>query len=208
MASKGFNELGWYDTRYMIGMVFAVIIVASVCLISLLFAPEEPDIKTYVNEEGLTVSEYYFPHSPNPFQITFQDSDGDLLEKWFDRNYNGQFESKAYYVNEVLSAQDVSLSDDGFYDLKRTISLEQMTERYDRNRDGHFEETRILKNGIRVLEEIDRNNDGKPEQKVLYDEKGKAVQLILDHNSDGKPETIVPGKSKEVGRGKSSRTRM
>jgi hypothetical protein len=98
----------------------------------------------------------------------------------------------------------VSLADDGVVDLKRIFDGLDQVEKYDRNRDGFWEETHFLRDGNRVKEIIDRNNDGNPEQQIIYDLKGDAIQLILDFNSDGKPDVVLPRNPQDVGNNKSA----
>lgn len=197
MSGKRLNDLGWHDNRFTILLGFAVFLSGCFYLLSFLFAPEGPEIRTSLNDDGFEVSEYFYPHSQNPFQIVINDGDGNLSEKWFDRNTNGYFESKVFYSNDKIVSMNVSLPDDGVVDLKRIIQGEDMVEEYDRNRDGLWEEKHFLKDNKRVKEIIDRNNDGNPEQQILYDLNGVAVRMILDHNSDGKPDVILPRDPKE-----------
>jgi hypothetical protein len=204
MSGKRLNDLGWHDNRFTILLSFIVILSGCFYLLSLLFSPEGPDIRTYTNDEGCEVSEYFYPYSQNPFMIVFNDRDGNLSEKWFDRNTNGHFESKSFYVNDSIASMSVSLADDGVVDLKRIFDGLDQVEKYDRNRDGFWEETHFLRDGNRVKEIIDRNNDGNPEQQIIYDLKGDAIQLILDFNSDGKPDVVLPRNPQDVGNNKSA----
>ena len=121
MALKHLNELGWYNNRLTIFLSFTVMLSGGFYILSLLFSPEGPEIRTTINAEGYEVSEYYYPYSANPVQIDFKDRDGNLAEKWFDRNTNGHFESRCFYIDEKIVNMEVSLSDDGVVDLKRLI---------------------------------------------------------------------------------------
>jgi len=211
MAKKQLSDLYWHDNRFLILLVFALVVSGGFYLFSLLFLVEEKTLKSYVDENGCEVYEYYHPYSQNPFEIVYYDLDGNFAEKWYDRNTNGHFESKSYFTDEVIIKQLVSLNDDGNMNLHRYIVDNEIIEEYDRNSDSLFEEKHYfiklpstdklffenkpqIGNFLRVKNTIDRDGDGNFEQQVFYDDKGKAVKLILDHDSDGIADVILPQK--------------
>jgi len=192
MALKQKKTFNWHNNRLTIFLGFIMFLFAVFYFLSYLFSTEGPEIRTFINDQGLEVVEYYYDHSPNPFKVVYKDGDGNISEKWSDLNTNGHFESKFFYINGELTNMDISLADDGTVDLKRLIQGGDSVEEYDRNHDGYFEEKHILKDGKRVKDTIDRNNDHNPEQEVFYDSKGKVEKMILDFNSDGRADVTLP----------------
>ena len=207
MAKGRVEEFDWWDHRF--SVFFGFIIFVSVCIhiLAAILLPGGPLIKVRTALDGKLIHEYYREEGTLPFRVKYFDEDGYVIEERYDKNENGYFESVHYYSSELISETKVSIKDDGYYDLIRTYNDDEVVEKYDRNHDKAFEETRIMRGGLRVSEETDRNGDGYPEQRITYDEYGNVLSLELDNDSDGVVDMKYPRKDIRVGPARSTRRR-
>lgn len=138
------------------------------------------------------------------------------VEEQKDTNFDGQFDVSTWFINSRLNRQEKDLNFDGKkdyyaqFDTKGQLlkicedttgsgrinriqayrSGQVFQVQLDHDENGFFENKSWIENKKIIKNLIDKNQDGKPDLKILYDENQQKKSLACDSDFDGYFETL------------------